>query len=192
MNKYIFHGGGSTKGEIGNQTFFRELVKDVPENGTVLLVYFASREDDYTERMMYDTEKCNESTSKKLNIVVANKANFIQQVLSADAIYLRGGSTEKLINTLKEYPDFTNSLQNKNITVAGSSAGAYALSTLYSSHYEDIAAEGLGIVPVRVVTHYLSEKMPPREEAIKILKKTKQELPLVTLEETEWEIFNSK
>lgn len=192
MNKYIFHGGGSAQDGVGNNSFFEELVKDAPENGTVLLVYFASREDDYSDRVAYDTEKCKSATNKKLSVVVANKDDFVKQVLEADVIYLRGGSTEKLITALKEYPELESVLTNKQKTIAGSSAGAYELSTYFSSHYEDIAASGLGIVPVRVITHYESKKMPPREGAIEALKNTAQELPLITLRETEWEVFMSK
>lgn len=191
MNKYIFHGGGSAKNVTSNNTFFHELVKDAPENGIVLLVYFASREDDYSDRIAYDTEKYKAATNKKLTVMIAHKDDFIKQALEADVIYLRGGSTEKLITTPKEYPELEKVLVNKPKTIAGSSAGAYALSTYFSSHYEDIAASGLGIVPVRVITHYESEKMSPRAGAIEALRNTARELPLITLRETEWEVFLS-
>ncbi len=192
MNKYIFHGGRSTKDVVGNKTFFQEFVSDIPDNGTVLLVYFASREDDNTDRIAHDTQKCKNAAQKNLNVIVANKDSFIEQVLVADAVYLRGGSTEKLINILKEYPEFIDSLRNKEKTVAGSSAGAYALATYFSSHYEDGVAQGLAIVPVRVITHYESEQMPPNASSVENLKNTAQELPLITLREAEWQVFCSE
>ncbi|HEY0964609.1 MAG TPA: Type 1 glutamine amidotransferase-like domain-containing protein [Candidatus Paceibacterota bacterium] len=191
MTKYIFHGGGTRKDSSNNDTFYAEFVKDIPDNGVLLLVYFASRTDDNSERIAYDTQKCEEfSNGKKFDIQVATMSDFIAQVSEADAIYFRGGSTEKLLNTLKQFPYLKPYFENKHKTVAGSSAGAYVLSTLYSSHYEDVAAPGLGIVPVRVITHYKSEKMPPKEGAVKALGETRQELQLITLEEGEWQSVN--
>jgi peptidase E len=191
MNRYIFHGGCATQENETNRAFFSEVVKDIPNGGSLLLVYFASRDDNFTEKIESDTERFRGVAVSSINIAVATKENFINQVKEADAIYLRGGSTEKLINTLREYPDFERALKSTPKTVAGSSAGAYALSTYFSSHYEDIADQGLGIVPVRVVTHYKSEKMPPRAGAVEALKTTAEELPIIITEETQWSVFPS-
>jgi peptidase E len=188
MTKYIFHGGGTRKESGNNDSFYTELMKDVPTDGVVLLVYFASRTEDNSDRIAYDSEKCKKfSDGRSFRIEVATMETFIDQVTNADAIYFRGGSTEKLLNTLKQFPELKSAFENKDKTVAGSSAGAYALSTWYSSHYENIAAPGLGIVPVRVVTHFKSETMPPKDDAIKVLQMTHPELPLITLEEGAWE-----
>ena len=188
MTKYIFHGGGTGKKSGNNNSFYMELVKDIPKNGLLVLVYFASRTEDNSDRIAYDTQKCREfAGGKNFDVQVATTDNFIEAITKADAIYFRGGSTEKLLNTLKKFANLKPYFENKSKTVAGSSAGAYALSTLYSSHYEDNASPGLEIVPVKVITHYKSETMPPKEGAIKILKDTRQDLQLITLEEGEWE-----
>ncbi len=185
--KYIFHGGGARIESDSNTDFYRELVKDVPEDGTVLFVYFASRGDDYNERLMHDREQCIKvSEGKNLSFLVATEEVFIEQVAKADAIYLRGGSTQKLLDSLKGYPNLRKHFEGK--IVAGSSAGAYVLSTFYSSHYEDVASEGLAIVPVGVVTHFQSEKMPPKAGAVEALKNTAQDLRLIILREGEWEV----
>lgn len=187
MTKFIFHGGGIDPKTKSNDSFYKELVKDVPEGGTVLLVYFASRTDDNTDRIDLDTEKCKEfAEGKSLHITVATPENFISQISAASAIWFRGGSTNKLLAALRAYPNLKEQLIAK--TVAGSSAGAYALSSYFSSHYEDIAAKGLGIVPARVITHLGSATMPPRPGAIEALKNTAQELPLIELHEGEWRV----
>ncbi len=188
MTKYIFHGGGTRKESGNNDSFYKELVSEVPSEGILLLVYFASRTEDNSDKIAYDTQKCREfSNSNDLAVRVATTDNFTDQVAQADAIYFRGGSTQKLLDTLKQYPDLKPYFENNNKTVAGSSAGAYALSTLYSSHYEDKAESGLGIVPVRVITHYKSETMPPRDGAIKALMETREDLQLIILEEGQWQ-----
>lgn len=191
MTKYIFHGGGRDAVTGNNDLFYKEFMENIPIKGKVLLVYFASRADDDSEQIETETLKCLEfASSKDISINVATKENFIQEIKDADAIYFKGGSTKKLLNTLKEYPDLLHVINTGNKTVAGSSARAYALSSLYSCHYEDRAAEGIGIVPVKVVTHYGSEKMPPREGSVEILKNTRTDLDLIILKEGEWFIVN--
>jgi len=191
MTKYIFHGGGVNPETGTNDSFYTELMKDLPDGGTVLLVYFASRTDDNSERIAYDTEACKSFTTvKNVNVVIASRENFIEEAKGTDVVYLRGGSTEKLLDTLREYSNLKDAFEIKNKTVAGSSAGAYALSTLYSCHYTDRAAEGLGIVPVRVVTHYESTKMPPRDGSVEILKNTQTDLDLIILKEGEWSVVS--
>lgn len=187
MTKYIFHGGG-TAGESGsNDSFFHEISRDVKEGGSILLVYFASRSDDSSEKAEQDMHKLkNAAEGKQLRFVVATHEAFLSQIAEADAVYLRGGSTEKLLAALSVYPNLKEHFAGK--TIAGSSAGAYVLSTLYSSHYEDAVAHGLGIVPVKVVTHYQSEKMPPKMGSVEALKKVSADLPLIILKEGEWEV----
>jgi peptidase E len=162
----------------------------VPKNGTVLLVYFASRTDDNLDRIPLDTEQCKKfSEGKSLDVIVATPEDFSNQLAGADAVWFRGGSTEKLLTALRAYPNLKEELVGK--TVAGSSAGAYALSTYFSSHYEDVIAEGLGIVPVRVATHLGSSTMPPRPGAVEALKNTAKELYLIELHEGEWKVVQA-
>jgi peptidase E len=188
MTKFIFHGGGVDPKTNSDDSFYKELVKNVPENGTVLLVYFASRSDENSEKIALDTGKCIEfSEGKSLRIIVATPEDFLDQVAVSDAIYFRGGSTEKLLTILHMYPNLKEKLLGK--TLSGSSAGAYALSTYFSSHYEDSAAVGLGIAPVRVVTHFESSTMPPNNRAVEALKNIANEMELIVLREGEWKVI---
>jgi peptidase E len=186
MNKYILHGGATTVDNDSNNRFFQQLAHEIPENGNVLLVYFATRETDISPRANFDEQKIQQAASKTFTATIATKENFIAEVEAADVIYFRGGSTDKLLKTLKVYSDLKSALLNKQKTIAGSSAGAYALATYYSSHYDDVVSMGLGIVPVRVVTHYESTKMPPMPGAVMALTNMPSALPLILLRETEW------
>lgn len=188
MTKFIFHGGGIGSAANSNDSFYAELVKDIPQNGTVLLVYFASRTDNTDKRALYDEQKCKAFATSGISVIVATLENFSEQIDKADAVFLRGGSTEKLLAALRQYPNLQDKFLGK--TIAGSSAGAYALSTYFSSHYRDIAQEGLGIAPVRVVTHFGSTTMPPRPGAIEALKHTAENLPLIICSEGEWKAFS--
>ena len=77
-------------------------------------------------------------------------------------------------------------------TIAGSSAGAYAIATLSASHHEETAREGLSLAPIRVICHYQSDRLPPKAESVTALKATVQNLELITLKDYEWKVFTTK
>ncbi len=194
MTKYILHGGFSRKDNSSNRAFFKEIGKDVPDGGTVLLVYFASESDDPvdTERRFEQHSQLitEESGGKKLHYILATKEDFAEQVQVADAIFLNGGSTDKLLEALRAYPDLRALFDGK--TVAGSSAGAYSLASYGTSHSHSNGYTGLGHVNVRLVCHFESEELPPNRESLEKLSQIAPELSLVTLRDFEWKVFNAR
>ena len=186
--KFILHGGFTRKDNEQNRSFFRELVKDVEDGGIVLMVFFASREDDPAGTFVEMKERiAAESGGKELRFVYAMPEEFMTQLEAASAVYLHGGSTNKLLRILRTYPELVSLLDGK--TVAGSSAGAYAIAKWGSSHSEDTMREGLGLVPLRVVCHYESLELPPAAGATKLLTENFPELELVMLKDCEWKVF---
>src|SRR3989344_1034283 len=126
MTKYILHGGFTKIDNDSNRTFFRELVLDVPDGGSILMVHFASR----NENPMQDFEILKskiraEAGNKSLNFVYATKEDFVTQIKAADAVYIGGGSTNKLLEVLRSCEDLQPLLEGK--TVAGSAPGAVQL-----------------------------------------------------------------
>ncbi len=189
MTKYILHGGFTRKDNDSNRAFYKELVRDVPDGSTVLLVYFASREQDNSEKFKEHVESIkNQSGEKNFNFLMATRDNFLDQIKQSSALYFSGGSTNKLIDVLRTYPDLKPLVEGK--TVAGTSAGAYALARFGPSHDEEKVREGLGLVPVRVICHYESPDLPPNEKAVSLLQETAPELELVPLRDFEWRMFN--
>jgi peptidase E len=189
MTKYILHGGFTRVDNESNRAFFEEFVKDVPDNGNILLVYFASRtEEDLQASYTWHEKILRERFDyKNLNFIFATKENFPDELRLADAVFFNGGSTNKLLKVLKTYPDLKPLVQNK--TLAGSSAGAYIMATLGASHSEETVREGLGFVPVRAVCHFESPKLPPSLASVETLKNTRQDLELVYLRDYEWKLF---
>lgn len=189
MTKYILHGGFTKVDNDSNRAFFRELVLDVPENGSILMVHFASRDEDPTQSFEVMKEKIlAEAGNKSINFVYATKDDFVAQIEKADAVYIGGGSTNKLLAVLRSYDDLRLLLKGK--TVAGSSAGAYAMAKLGSSHSEDAMREGMGWIPLRVICHYESPELPPAHGATQLLMQTAPDLELVILRDYEWKVFN--
>jgi peptidase E len=190
MTKFILHGGFTRKENELNRSFYEEFVSDIPDGGTILLVYFASRYDDTTEVFQSQSKKfLEQAKGKKFTFVHATKQDFLDQMKQSDAIYFHGGSTNKLLDVLRSYPDLTQFIEGK--TVAGSSAGAYALAKFGASHSEDVMREGFGLVPLRVVCHYESTELPPAVGAVSILKNTAQDLELVLLKDCDWRVFKN-
>lgn len=189
MTKYILHGGFTAAGNASNDAFYEEFARDIPDGGTILLVYFATRDEkEIPEKFEKHTKKIQAcSKGKSFHFSMATQEQFIEQIGMSDAVCFYGGSTSKLTEILKTYPDLKPLLVGK--TVAGSSAGAYALARFGPSHHEASVREGLGVVPVRVVCHYESSVLPPNEKAVSLLKNMALELELVLLRDFEWRVF---
>ena len=188
--KYILHGGFTRVNNDLNRTFFGEITRDVPDGGTVLLVYFASEQNDDHEKEKEDEAKLKEqSRGKNLKFLVAIQEDFLRQLAQADAVYIRGGSTEKLLDTLRTYHDLKSSVEGK--TIAGSSAGAYAIARFGAAHRSEDVREGLGLLPLRVVCHYESADYPPNPRSLEKLKGTATELDLLLLRDYEWKVINA-
>ena len=188
MTKFILHGGFTRIDNELNRGFFKELLADVPDGGIVLMVFFASREEDPANTFKELSERMQaEAPSKKLHFIQASKERFLDEVKGAGALYLHGGSTNKLLKVLREFPTFGQLIEGK--TVAGSSAGAYTIAKYGASHSEDAMREGLGLAPLRVVCHYESLELPPAPGAVAVLERTATELELVLLRDFEWKVF---
>lgn len=185
MTKYLLHGGFTRLENELNRSFYEEFTRDLPEGGTIALVYFASRSDDTTD--VFEEQKVkitNEAGGREFSFIHSTQENFIEDITAADAIYFHGGSTNKLLKILRSYPDFKYLLVGK--TVAGSSAGAYALVRYGASHSESAVREGLGFVNVRAVCHYESPELPPYPDAVELLRHTAEDLELILLKDCEW------
>lgn len=156
--KFIIHGGFAGHVNDQNDAFFREILKDTSDNPKVLLVYFAKELDRIPVNKEEDRVQFGRNRgSKSISFQVADEKYFSEQVKDVDIVYLHGGNTVKLLETLKKFPRLRELVEGK--VVAGESAGAYALATLfYSKRYSGgQASEGLGFVPVQIICHYVGE-----------------------------------
>ena len=120
MTKFILHGGYTSTDNELNRTFYEEITRDVPDAATILLCYFASQEEDNSNRFKEDSVKIKEqSHGKNLTFLLANEKDFMDQLKQANVLYMRGGSTPKLLRVLGKYDNFKENLDGK--TIAGSS-----------------------------------------------------------------------
>jgi peptidase E len=185
MTKFILHGGGEGQGEKEHDAFFREIIDNLPNKAKVLCVYFAVPDESVKEKhkVYVDFFKRNNTDRKEIELKVASKDNFTEELRWADAIYFRGGETIRLLEQVKNYQNFKEELLKKKL-VAGSSAGVYFLSNYAYSAGKDILYTGLGVLPIKSNCHY--------EKGKDLSKLDKLPGKLVLLREGEFVVVDNK
>lgn len=159
MTKFILHGGGEGQGGEIHDDFFREIIRSLPGEAKVLCVYFAVPDELVLEKheVYINFFLRNNIKNKSIELRVASKTDFIEELRWADAVYFRGGETNLLLDQIRKYPNFEEELLKKNI-VTGSSAGVYFLANGSYSSSRDVLYRGLGILSIKVNCHHDSEK----------------------------------
>lgn len=154
--KYIVHGGFAGHINEENDKFFREILKDTKDNVKVLLVYFAKELDRIPVNQTEDEIQFGRNKLNKIiEFEVGKEDVFIEQVKRSDVIYFHGGTTLKLLAALKQFSGLEKLFEGK--TVAGESAGAYILSTYFYSKTAGGLFQGLGLLPIKMICHYVEE-----------------------------------
>lgn len=190
--KYILVGGYPQKGPNEGKAFAEELVREFKEP-KILVCLFARTRDVWEKAYKDDVEAFQKHLpNQKIETKMADPERFLEQLQWTDVLYLRGGhSTQLLVDTLKGYPDLRTLLEGK--TVAGSSAGADAISQwYYGLDTPDEIKEGLGLLPVKVVVHYRSDYNAPNidwDRVDDLMINTHPELPTVNLKEGQFEVM---
>ena len=155
---YILHGGFAKNGGVGVQkddSFFKEILNHAPTKAKILLVYFAEETNRVEKRRSDDLEQFNNNKGDKtLSFDTAREETFLKQAQSADVIYLHGGHSAKLLEALKKFDDLKGVFAGK--IIAGDSAGANVLTSVFYSNTNGIS-EGFGLIPIKIITHYLEE-----------------------------------
>lgn len=156
--KFILHGGftpGNTNEDNGD--FYAEILKDAPNTTTkILIVPFAKDPERVaitTRRVMDEFIVC--TREQCVYFETATEESFMEQVQSADIIYFQGGTTLKLLQILKEFTGLKEALSGK--IVAGESAGANVLASVFYSKSTNNPYEGLGFLPIKLIPHYTDE-----------------------------------
>lgn len=191
MTKFILVGGYVQKAPDGGRAFCEELVKDFSEPIKILDCVFARLPTVWGETFAKDKDFLKtQLPGKKIELKLAEFDMFVDQINWADVVYFRGGSSEELVKSLQQCSGWEKNIQNK--TVAGTSAGADALSKYYYGLDNLEVRDGLGLVPVKMIPHFRSDYHGWEfdwDKAEAELKAYKEDLPLVALREGEFRVF---
>lgn len=185
MTKYILHGGVTSRDTDDNRKFFLEIVKNLKSPINILCVYFAREKKEWKE--LFKQDKLNflrASQKKRFKFVLANDdlKNFTKQIKNSDVVHLRGGKTELLLKKLSKIDNLILLFENK--VISGSSAGAYVLSKYYINSGGEIK-NGLGILPIKVISHYTKEKY----DLFQRLKNYKENLKIYKISEEKFVVI---
>ena len=192
MTKYILAGGHITKAEDGGESFAKELIKGLVQPIRVLICMFAREkenwEDSFKEAKSFFL---NYVPGSQINFELAEEERFLNQLEQSDVLYIKGGVTKKLLESLEKQKGWENKLEN--MTVAGTSAGAYALATYHIPLRGDNSlAKGFGLVPIKTVAHYRSDYNAPNidwDSIDTIINNNYIDLESVALKEGEFKVF---
>jgi hypothetical protein len=190
MTTYILHGGFSKIRNESNDRLYKTIAESVSEGGIVLCTYFSVIDvEKIPER--FEGQKqylIEQSEGKEFRCELAVKESFLEQVAAADAVILNGGSTNQLLEALRQYPELKTVFEGKMIV--GSSAGAYALSAYNYDKSHKRMRDGLGLLEIKTVCHFESTTDEHvGQEAIEVMNSEHSELPLVVLKDCEWQSF---
>ncbi len=190
--KYILVGGYPKKAQDGGKHFAEELAKGFGEPVKILDCLFARPRENWEKAYAEDKEFFTKHLSdKRLEFQLADPSKFTEQVKWANSIYIRGGTSDRVLLELqKQSGDWRDELQGK--TLAGSSAGAHTISKYYYGLDDLEIGEGLGLVPVKVITHFRSDYNAPNidwDRAEQDLASYKEDLPIFKLAEGQFEVI---
>ncbi len=182
MTKYILHGGFDKNISYIKDEFFQEALKDTPTDVKIFLVFFAEFEEYLELRMKQCKDQFeNNKDSKNLEFRMATKENLLEGCAWADVIFLSGGRTKNLLDSLKKFQNLSQVFKDK--IIVGDSAGANALGHSFYSRKTKEINEGLGILPFKIIVHYSEDMGNP-------LSKVEPNLDTVLLHEYETKVFS--
>ncbi|MDO8548172.1 MAG: Type 1 glutamine amidotransferase-like domain-containing protein [bacterium] len=184
MTKYILHGGSSNVANPDTDSFFREMTQETVGQTRVLLNYFSRPDDKIAECAEQDKKRFLEhSENKDLIFEIAKPESLAEQLKRADVMYMRGGTTKKLVDAMSLTPNLEALFEDK--IIAGSSAGVYVLAKYYWENDTDELGEGLGIFNVKAFCHYTNENKAKVEKLLG----HGENLPLLTIPDYKWLVF---
>ncbi|MDD5437892.1 MAG: Type 1 glutamine amidotransferase-like domain-containing protein [Patescibacteria group bacterium] len=191
MTNFILHGGGSKqwneKERLENyQNITRILTSGFKTTVKVLLVYYARMPEFWDEKLSEDKINFSKQVigiESELVVADTDPNAFEKQVNDSDIIFVRGGDTKLLMKVMSRLSNFKDLIKNKKYF--GSSAGAYAISEYYYSNDRHQIEEGLGVLPVKCFAHWDGSQI----KELELLKNYKEDLPIETLKEGEYKVF---
>lgn len=183
MKLMLIGGGNNGHGNSNYETkeIDEEIVKMTQKNKPIFLfIGLASNfSDSYYDIMknIYKNLGCECLYLKKKNII--NNPNIVKEkIAKADIIYIGGGDSYKLVNTIKEYQidKLLKEAITRNCIIAGISAGAilisnfglsdYQILSKISNHYDFV--QGLKILNINICPHSNNqERIDQLKELIK-------------------------
>ncbi len=194
MVKYILNSGGIRNNMEGGKRFFTEAVKGFSDTPRVLICLFAYPREHWEEK--YNEIK-NLSLYPTNTIPVFNLAfpdKFEEQINNSDIIYIYGGDDHLIKYWLSKFN--LPKIWEGKVVVTNSSSSQVLSKYAWTCDWRE-CIDGLGILPIKFISHYKSNYghddsrgLIDWDKAYEELKNYKEDLPIYALKEGEFEVFN--
>lgn len=161
MTTYILAGGNDRTTPGYGEHLQAEISKYVAKS-KILSCFYSSPEEAWPEKAAGWENWFRTYFGSDVSYSYARQDIFLAQIDDADVVYLHGGNTQLLFDTLPATDELISHFAGK--IVVGSSAGANALSTNYWSSTQARPLRGLGFTKLNIMVHYgtLSHEKLPR------------------------------
>lgn len=155
MTKYVLNSGGIKRQPTLKRQFHQEIVKGLGDNPKFLLCNFAQGREYWETKFQGYSDTIVEDMADGVNpsFELAIPADFVEQCKRADVIYIHGGDDHLLQYWIKQF-DYRTLFKDK--VIAGNSAGSDMLATHHWTCDWRACADGLGILPIKFIPHYMS------------------------------------
>ena len=186
--RIILHGGNSNNKSDKNDQFFRAIINGIDkETIQVLCVYFARPEGRWEESYAEDQSifralGIEKGLDIETKLATYDMDELLQDITDSDVLFINGGFKGHLKDVLLAIgvDNFRHMIQGK--TLVGISAGAHMLSRYYYSQSIDDIREGIGLLDIKLLTHFTVQKPEQKEK----LEAYKEDLPILTIAEEEY------
>ena len=156
MTKYVLNSGGIKNQPELKKQFHQELVKGLGNKPKFLLCNFAQGREYWELKFQRYSDSVTEDVpvGVKPTFELAYPDKFTEQCSRADVIYFHGGDDYLLQYWMKQL-DTSEIFRDK--VVATNSASSDMLAAHYWACDWREAADGFGIVPIKLIPHYKSD-----------------------------------
>lgn len=190
--RIILHGGNSDKKSRQNDEFFHAIIGGINKQAVrVLCVYFARPEgrweNSYAEdQSVFYAAGIESGKDIETKMATYDMDGLRQDIAEADVIFISGGYKGRLKETLLALGVDNLRRMIRGKTLVGVSAGANMLGKYYYSPAIDGIREGIGLLDVKLLTHYTADK----SEQLAMLKIYGEDLPIVKIAEEEYVVID--
>lgn len=155
MTKYVLNSGGINNNPEAGKRFFAEMVKGLGDKPRILTCLFAQLREDWESRFSENERNSPRFFPEGVHPIfeLAFPSTFEEQMKASDAIYIYGGDSHLIQYWMKQFniPEIWDGK-----VVATNSAGSDMLSKQFWTCDWRACMDGLGILPIKFLSHYES------------------------------------
>jgi len=199
MTKYVLNSGGLGDNTDSAKRFFAELVKGHGQNPRILMCFFAQPREEWEKRFGSYKKAFSKFMPEGIKPVykMAFPESYQEQVAESDVIYCHGGDDHLAMYWFKKLgvPEVW-----KGKVVGTNSATTHALARHFWTCDWRQLNDGLGVLPIKVISHYKSNYGTEDPRGPIDWEKAKRDLetygdttlPVYALSEGEFIVFEDK